>query len=145
MNTRILIPIALTLALLACTGNEEASEPEQTPTAPATEAPATPPAMTAADFWFRGVVSEMNTGCYVDTICSVTVEVTETLGGEPLEEGTEVVVIESYGFSTQRCDGQWAETPPGREVEVLAHPAEGGSFAVCEGDHYFVKDLQASE
>jgi hypothetical protein len=145
MNTRLLIPLALATAILACSGEEEASGPEQTPSLPATDAPATPPAMTATDHWFRGVVSEMNTGCYVDAICSVTVEITESLGGEPLEEGTEVVVIESYGFSTQRCDGQWAETPPGGEVEVLAHPAEGESLAVCDGDHYFVKDLQAPE
>jgi len=145
MNTRLLIPLLLAAAILACSGEEEASQPEQTPTAPATDAPATPPAMTATDHWFRGVVTEMNTGCYVDALCSVTVEVTESLGGDPLDEGTEVVVIESYGFSTQRCDGQWAETPPGREVEVLAHAAEGGSLAICKGDHYFVKDLQTPE
>jgi len=145
MNTRLLIPLLLAAAILACSGEEEASQPEQTPTAPATDAPATPPAMTATDHWFRGVGTEMNTGCYVDALCSVTVEVTESLGGDPLDEGTEVVVIESYGFSTQRCDGQWAETPPGREVEVLAHAAEGGSLAICKGDHYFVKDLQTPE
>jgi hypothetical protein len=150
MNPRLLIPLALAAAILACGGDEEASPPERTDSppatsAPATDAPVTPRGMTATDHWFSGVVSEMNTGCYVDAICSITVEVTETLGGEPLEEGTEVVVIESYGFSTQRCDGQWAETPPGREVEVLAHAAEGESLAVCNGEHYFVKDLQAPE
>jgi hypothetical protein len=145
MTTRLLLPLALAVAILACGGEEEVSRPGQTPTAPATDASATPRGMTATDHWFRGIVSEMNTGCYVDAICSVTVEVTVALGGEPLEEGTEVVVIESYGFSTQRCDGQWAETPRGREVEVLAHPAEGGSLAVCNGDQYFVKDLQAPE
>lgn len=48
----------------------------------------------------------MNTACYVDAICSVTVDVTESLGGASLEEGTEVVVIESYGFSIRRCNGQ---------------------------------------
>jgi len=145
MITRLLLPITLAAALLACGGEEEASPPERTAPPPRTPAPATPADMTAADFWFRGVVSEMNTGCYVDAVCSVTVEVTETLGGAPLEEGSEVVVIESYGFSTRRCDGQWTETPPGREVEVLAHAAEDGSLAVCEGDHYFVKDLQLAE
>jgi len=145
MNTHLFIPLALAAALLACGGEEEASQPEQTPTAAATSPSATPRAMTATDHWFRGVVSEMNTGCYVDAICSVTVEITETLGGAPVDEGTEVVIITSYGFSTQRCDGQWAEAPPGREVEVLAHSAEGGSLAVCKGDHYFVKDLQTPE
>ena len=145
MKTRLLIPIALAAAILACAGEEEASQPQQTPTAPATDAPATPRGMTATDHWFLGVVSEMNTGCYFDAICSVTVKVTETLGAEPMDEGTEVVVITSYGFNTQRCDGQWAETPPGREVEVLAHTAEGGSLAVCDGDQYFVQDLQAPE
>jgi len=153
MNTRLLLPLALTAALLACGGEEEASPPEQTPSSPPertappprTPTPATPRGMTATDHWFRGVVSEMNTGCYVDAIYSVTVEVTESLGGAPLDEGAEVVVITSYGFSTQRCDGQWAETPPGREVEVLAHAAEGGSLAVCAGEHYFVKDMQAAE
>ena len=145
MNTRLLIPLALAAAILACSGEEEASQPEQTPTAPATDAPATPPAMTATDHWFRGVVSEMNTGCYVDAICSVTVEVTETLGGEPLDRGDRGRVIESYGFSTQAATDSGAETPPGREVEVLAHAAEGGSLAICKGDHYFVKDLQTPE
>jgi hypothetical protein len=145
MNARLLIPLALAAVLLACTGEEEASPPERTAPPPRTPAPGVPRGMTAGDFWFRGTVSEMNTGCYVDATCSVTVEVTETLGGEPLEAGTEVVVITSYGFSTQRCDGRWAETPPGRKVEVLAHAAEGGSLAVCAGEHYFVKDLQAPE
>jgi hypothetical protein len=145
MNTRLLIPLLLAAAILACGGEEEALQPEQTPTVPATDAPATPRGMTATDHWFRGTVSEMNTSCYFDAICSVTVEVTETLGGEPLAEGTEVEVIESYGFSTVSCDGQWSETPPGREVEVLAHAAEGGSLAICKGDHYFVKDLQTPE
>ena len=37
------------------------------------------------------------------------------------------------------------EEASGREVEVLAHAAEGGSLAVCQGDHYFVKDLQTPE
>jgi hypothetical protein len=150
MNTRILIPLALAAAILACGGEEEASLPGRTDsppatTAPATDAPATPPGMTAADHWFRGVVTEMNTGCYVDATCSITVEVTETIGGAPLNAGVEVEVITSYGFSTVMCDGQWAETPPGREVEVLAHAAEGGSLAVCAGDQYFVKELSAPE
>ena len=101
--------------------------------------------MTATDHWFRGVVTDMNTGCYHDAICNVTVEVIEALGGAPLDTGTEAEVITSYGFSTQRCDGQWAETPPGLEVEVLAHPAEGGSLAICAGEHYFVKDLQTAQ
>jgi len=145
MHARLVIPVLAAAALLACTGEEEASEPERTK-APPPSAPATPRGMTATDIWFRGVVSEMNTGCYHDAVCSVTVEVTESLGGVSLvEEGTEVVVIESYGFSTRRCDGQWSETPPGREVEVLAHAADGESLAVCEGDHYFVKDLNASD
>jgi len=143
MNIHLLIPIALAAAILACTGEEEASPPGRTK-APPPSAPASPRGMSDGDYWFHGVVTEMNTGCYVDAVCSATVEVTESLGGAPLEEGTEVVVITSYGFSIQRCDGQWAETPPGREVEVLAHAADAGSLAVCEGDHYFVKDLQAS-
>jgi hypothetical protein len=145
MNTRLLIPLALASAILACGGEEEAPQAEPATSPPATTAPATPPGMTASDHWFRGVVTEMNTGCYVDAICSVTVEVTETLGGAPLEKGTEILVITSYGFSTQRCDGQWAEMSPGREVEVLAHAAEGESLAVCNAEHYFVKDLQAPE
>jgi hypothetical protein len=153
MNTRLLIPLALAAAILACGGDEEASLPEPTDspperTAPAPRTPApstTPPGMTDTDHWFHGVVTDMNTGCYVDAICSVTVEVTETLGGAPLEKGTEIVVITSYGFSTVMCEGQWAETPPGREVEVLAHPAEGGTLAICGGNHYFVKDLQVPE
>lgn len=149
MITRLLVPIALAGALLACGDEDEAPLPERTDPPPATSlaatAPASPRGMTAADHWFRGVVVEMNTGCYVDTTCSVTVEVTESLGGAPVEVGTQVEVIESYGFSTVRCDGQWSETPPGREVEVLAHAAEGGSLAVCNGEHYFVKDLEAPE
>jgi hypothetical protein len=145
MNTRLLIPLALAAAILACTGDEEASQPQQTPTTPATDAPATPRGMTATDYWFRGTVTEMNTGCYVDATCSITVEITESVGGAPLDKGTEVEVITSYGFSTVMCVGQWAETPPGREVEVLAHPAEGGTLAVCGGNHYFVKDLQVPE
>jgi hypothetical protein len=150
MIKHLLIPLALAAAILACGGQEEASPPELTPSPaatspPATPAPATPRGMTDGDYWLRGVVTEMNTGCYVDATCSVTVEVIETLGGEPLEAATEVVVITSYGFSTQRCDGQWAEMSPGREVEVLAHAAEGESLAVCNAEHYFVKDLQAPE
>ncbi len=145
MNTRLLIPLALAAAILACSGEEEASPPEQTPTAPATDAPATPPGMTATDHWFRGVVTEMNTGCYVDAICSVTVEVTESLGGEPLEEGTEVSSSSRTASAPNAATASGAETPPGREVEVLAHAAEDGSLAVCNGDHYFVKDLQTPE
>ena len=80
-----------------------------------------------------------------DAVCSVTIDVTESLGGASLEKGSDVVVIESYGFSPRRCDGKWTETPPGREVEVLAHPADGDSFAVCDGDGYFVRDIQAPE
>ena len=144
MKVRLLLPILAALAMLACAGEDEATEPERTTSPAVTSAPASPPGMVATDYWFRGVVSEMNTGCYHDAICSVTVDVTESLDAS-LEEGTEVVVIESYGFSTRRCDGQWTETPPGREVEVLAHEADGESLAVCEADHYFVKDLQAPE
>jgi hypothetical protein len=150
MNTRLLIPLALAAAILACGGEEEASlpeptdsPPERTAPPPRTPAPATPRGMTAADHWFRGTVTEMNTGCYVDATCSVTVEVTETLGGAPLDAGTVVEIITSYGFSTQRCEGQWAETSPGREVEVVAHGAEGATLAVCSGNHYFVKERDA--
>ena len=145
MNHRLLVPVLTAAALLACAGEEEQAAPEPTATPAARPAPASPRGMTATDYWFRGVVSDMNTGCYVDAICSVTVEVTEGLGGEPLEKANEIVVIESYGFSIRRCDGQWAETPPGHEVEVLAHATETDTLAVCEGEHYFVKDLQAPE
>jgi hypothetical protein len=149
MNTRLLLPLFLAAAILACGGEEEAplpaptdSPPERTAPPPRTPAPSTTPrGMAATDRWFRGVVTEMNTACYVDATCSVTVEVTEALGGTPLNAGTQVETITSYGFSTQPCEGQWAETHPGREVEVLAHPAEGGTLAVCAGEHYFVKDL----
>jgi hypothetical protein len=152
MKARLLIPLLAALALIACAGDDEASEPDQTDSpsvTPAstrppadTPAPATPPGMNSTDYWFRGVVSEMNTGCYVDALCSVTVEVTESLAGASLEQ-KEVVVIESYGFSPRRCEGQWTETPPGTEVEVLAHAAEDDSLAVCEAGHYFVKELRA--
>jgi hypothetical protein len=152
MNIRLLLPIALATAIVACGGEEEASPaeptdspPERTAPPPRTPAPATPRGMAATDHWFHGVVTEMNTGCYFDATCSVTVEVTESLGGAPMDAGSEVVVITSYGYSIQRCDGQWAEMPPGREVEVLAHAAEGQTLAVCAGDHYFVKDVEAAE
>jgi hypothetical protein len=95
--------------------------------------------MSATDYWFRGLVREMNTGCYVDAICSVTVEVTNRLGGAELPDGTEVTVIESYGFSIRPCEGEWKETPPGQVVEVLAHATEDGGMAVCEGAQYFVR------
>ena len=145
MIARLATCVIASVALVACAGDEEAALPEFTSSPSATPAPATPPDMTATDHWFRGIVSEMNTACYVDAICSVTVEVTESLGGASLEEGTKVVIIESYGFSTRRCNGQWTETPPGSAVEVLAHAADGDSLAVCESDRYFVKDLQAPE
>ncbi len=95
--------------------------------------------MRTSDYWFRGVVREMNTGCYVDAVCSVTVEVTERLSGAEIAKGAVVTVIESYGFSTRRCDGQWTETPQGQEVEVMAHSTEEGGLAVCEGAEYFVR------
>ena len=122
MNNRILIPCLLAAALLACSGEEGASQPEQTPTASATDTPATPPAMTASDHWFRGVVSEMNTGCYVDAICSVTVEVTETLGGEPLERGDRGVVIESYGFSPSAATANGPRRRPPARSRCLPTP-----------------------
>ena len=98
--------------------------------------------MQEGDYWFRGVVREMNTGCYVDAICSVTVAVMDRLGGADLGIATEVVVIESYGFSTRRCEGAWTETPPGQAVEVLAHATEEGGVAVCEGAQYFVRTAE---
>jgi hypothetical protein len=150
MTTRLLLPIAVAAAILACGGEEEESPPDATPSPAATSPAAAPPpgtprGMTDGDFWFRGTVTEMNTGCYADATCSVTVEVAESLGGSPLAAGREIVVTTSYGFSTQPCVGQWAETPPGSEVEVLAHAAEGGSLAVCAGEHYFVKELGGAE
>ena len=145
MNARLLIPLLAALTLTACAGDDEASPPTPSISLSPTPAPAKPTGMTAGDYWFRGVVTEMNTSCYFDAICSVTVEVTESLGDASLEEGTEVVVIESYGLSPHRCEGEWSETPPGREVEVLAHKADGDSLAVCDGEHYFVKDAQATE
>jgi len=133
----MLLPLALVAAILACGGEDEAK-----PTSPsATLAPSAPRGMTGGDLWFRGTVTRMNTGCYVDATCSVTVAVKENLGGATLQEGKEVEVIESYGFSIQRCEGQWSETPSGHEVEVLAHTADGGSLAICADDHYFVTDV----
>jgi hypothetical protein len=81
----------------------------------------------------------MNTGCYLDSTCSVTVDVAESLSGKPLEGGTKVEAITSYGFSTRLCEGQWAEMFPGQEVEVLAHDTETDALAVCEGGQYFVR------
>jgi len=99
--------------------------------------------MTDEDHWFRGTVREMNTGCYVDAVCSVTVEVTENLGGRPLGVGAEVIVVESYGFSTRQCDGTWSETPRGAAVEVLAHDTEEGTLAVCDNAGYFVAAVES--
>jgi hypothetical protein len=68
--------------------------------------------------------------------------VTDRLGGAELTEGNEVTVIESYGFSTRRCEGAWTETPQGQAVEVLAHATEDGGLAACEGAQYFVRAVE---
>ena len=134
------LPVALIgLFLVAGAGCSGGSDSDGGRTETPGPASATPVGMREEDYWFRGVVREMNTGCYVDAICSVTVEVTNRLGGAELAMGTEVTIVESYGFSTRRCEGAWTETPPGQAVEVLAHATEDGGMAVCEGAHYFVR------
>ena len=110
--------------------------PTSTPT------PTPPPRVEADEYWFVGVVREVNRGCAVDAICSVTVEVSKNIGGGGLPVGETVEVIEVFGFFTRRCYGDWSlGAQIGDEVEVLAAREDDERLQICDSERYFVKRI----
>lgn len=132
----------LLIAALACSG-DEAIDSTSAPTSEPTSTPSSTNVgqLGPDEHWFIGVVREVNSGCVVDAICSVSVEVLKHIGGGALPGGETFEVIETFGFSTRRCLGDWnSSLQVGDQVEVVAGDEDDERLQICDQERYFIKD-----
>ncbi len=119
------------LLVIACSSDNDPS----TPTPTATESGS----IRANDYLFEGIVRNFEYACHVDGMCSVTVEVVESLGGGVLAGGAQVRILEAIGEGFPACYGRWEQLEPGVRVIVRAHEGvHGYDLAICTSRQYFV-------
>ncbi|MCH8813958.1 MAG: hypothetical protein IH957_02495 [Chloroflexi bacterium] len=140
MLRTLAVGAAVLIASVACSGSGD-NDPTSTPTPSDPPTPISTQVVLGADeYWFFGIVREVNSGCDVDAACSVTVEVLKNIGGGALPAGETVEVIEAYGESPIRCLGDWSSNPQiGDEVDVLAGREDDERLQICDSARYFVK------
>jgi len=128
------------MLLAACGGG---GSPTATPSAtPVTSATPTP--LVAEDeAWFRGVVIDMRDGRPVDGPLTMTVRVTDDLGGQTPSVGSAASVFVACSFCIP-CQGQWrGDIDKGYNVEVLARWVEG-ELTTCPSPQLFAAPFGAT-
>lgn len=134
MRTAVIVMLT-GFVLGACSGGSDSTS---TPSAPE----ANPPQMPTTDFVFEGRVLASEYGCPVDGVCSVTVEVTESVAGRTILAGTDVRILEAIGEGFPACYGSWQELAPGTRVIVRAHAGPYDyDLAICESSDYYVTPI----
>ena len=122
------------LALAACGGS--GSDGTATPTGGVASQ-----ALQTGDVWVRGEVTEVHSTCPAygnDGACSVTLRVDEVLGGDGVEVGDFITVIEGRGRGPKHCTGEFdVEREVGSVVEVLAGVGDGDPLTICDTERFY--------